>query len=118
MTEKTLQKLEFAFAGGASDTMACIIADIAPATLYNYQNDNPGFVERKKELKEMTRYQARANVSRAVSKGDPDMTKYFLDRRDKDFKPKQDHTTNDKDLPTPILGGSTKQDVPANPDAA
>ncbi len=42
-TKETLQKLEEAFAMDCTDEEACFYANIAPASLYNYQKQNKGF---------------------------------------------------------------------------
>lgn len=51
MTADTLQKLEDAFAFTYSDEEACLYAGISPRTLYNYQEENPEFVQRKEILR-------------------------------------------------------------------
>ena len=43
MTNPVLEKLEWAFLLGCSDKEACLWANIAPATLYNYQTKFPGY---------------------------------------------------------------------------
>ena len=52
MDEITLQKLEEAFSWGCTDREACLNADISERTLYNYQESNPEFVQRKEALKD------------------------------------------------------------------
>ena len=52
MTPEVIAKLEEAFAWGCSDIEACLWADIAPKTLYVYQEKNPEFAQRKAALKE------------------------------------------------------------------
>lgn len=42
-----LQKLREAFLMGCTDDEACLHTEITPATLYNYQNVNPEFLEQK-----------------------------------------------------------------------
>lgn len=51
MTETTVKKLEEAFLMGCSDVEACLFANISKQTLYNYQEANPEFVDRKETLK-------------------------------------------------------------------
>ena len=46
MTKEVLSKLEMLFAHGLTDREACLIADINPATLYNYCNENPEFSDK------------------------------------------------------------------------
>ena len=95
MTEEVLQKLEYAFMRGLSDVEACLYADIATSTLYNYCNDNPDFLERKEELKKHPTAQAKLNVTEAIENGDTDMSKWYLERRAKDeFSTKQEVAAN------------------------
>lgn len=111
MTEQVIDKLEEAFSWGCSDVEACLWAGIAPATLYKYQERNPDFAERKAELKETPILLARKTVISGVKK-DPKLALDFLGRKaKKEFGTNVDITTNGKELPTPILGGLTKQDA-------
>lgn len=54
MTSEVINKLEFAFSIGASDTEACYHAGISHQTLWNYQTKNPEFLENKERLKSKT----------------------------------------------------------------
>ncbi len=97
MTPETISKLEHAFMLGCSDLEACLYANIGKSTLYNYQDANPEFVERKEQLKENPILLARTSVVNKLSE-DADLALRFLERRKKDeFSPKQemavDHTT-------------------------
>ena len=74
---------------GLSDRQACLYADIGESTLYEYQQANPDFAERKKTLKENVKMRARLNVFGAIERGDLDTCKWYLDRKDDEFKPKQ-----------------------------
>lgn len=115
MTPEVIEKLEQAFLLGCTDTEACLAADIAPATLYNYQEKHPEFLERKDQLKQNPFYKARRTVVRALE-NDPKLAMDYLSRKmKKEFGNNVDITTDGKELPTPILGGMTKKDeVPAN----
>ena len=91
MTKDVLDKLELLFAKGLTDREACLIADINPATLYNYCNEHPDFLERKELLKEQIKTQAKLNVAEAIEKKDIDMSKWYLERKAKDeFSTKQE----------------------------
>lgn len=105
MDELTLQKLEEAFSNDATDVQACFLANISPATLYNYQKEHPEFLERKKALKEMTVYQAKINVKNKVMEGDIETSKWLLPKREKErYSERHEVTGKDgKDLPTPLL---------------
>lgn len=83
MTEEIVAKLEEAFAWGCSDIEACLWADIAPATLYKYQEKNPEFAERKAELKETPVLLARKSVVGGLAR-DRELALKFLERKKKD----------------------------------
>lgn len=83
MTPETISKLEQAFLLGCGDVEACLYADISKTTLYNYQLENPEFVDRKEQLKENPILIARTTVVREIAeKGD--LALKFLERRKKD----------------------------------
>lgn len=83
MTEPTIKKLEEAFAIGATDAEACFYADISHETLYTYQDKNPGFLERKRALKERPVLLARQSVIKGME-SDPNLALKYLERRKKD----------------------------------
>lgn len=89
MTQGTLRKLEELFVRGLSDEEACLIADIGTTTLYDYCKENPEFSERKELLKQRVKTRAKLNISKAIEDGDIDLSKWYLERRDNDFKTKQ-----------------------------
>lgn len=111
MTQEVLDKLEYAFSIGCTDEEACIYADISPATLYNYQKDNPKFLERKELLKQTPILRARETVVKSLNS--PDMAFRYLERKKKDeFAVRVENTGKDgKDLPIPILANLN---VPSN----
>jgi len=93
MTELTVNKLEQGFINGLSDVQACRYAGISRTTLFNYQEENPEFINRKEELREDVKMHAKFNIAKKVlgtgkGDGDIDTSKYVLDRTDSDFKPK------------------------------
>ena len=85
MDENTLRILEDAFSNDATDIQACFLANIATSTLYKYQVDNPGYLERKQALKDMIKYQAKRIVKEAMFDKDKgtDTAKWYLERKDK-----------------------------------
>lgn len=91
MTEEVIEKLEELFLKGLTDREACLIANIHPATLYNYCSEHPDFLERKELLKEQIKTQAKLNVAEAIENKDVDMSKWYLERKAKDeFSTKQE----------------------------
>lgn len=77
MTELTLQKLRFAFILGCTDSEACFLSGICDATLYNYQNEHPEFLEEKEALKNYKKIRARITVLRYINH--PEMAKWYLE---------------------------------------
>lgn len=89
MTQGTLRKLEELFVRGLSDEEACLLANIGTTTLYDYCKENPEFSERKELLKQRVKIRAKLNISKVIEDGDTDLSKWYLERRDNDFKTKQ-----------------------------
>ena len=103
MTESKVKELEGYFVNGATDIQACFLAGISKQTLYNYQELNPEFVDRKVALKDDLAYRAKLKIKAEIeSETKPDTAKWYLERRDKEFKQKTDVTTNDEAL-QPLL---------------
>lgn len=102
MTDEKVKELEGYFSIGATDLEACFLAGISKQTLYNYQENNPDFVDRKEALKNMPKYKAKKNIAREIDKGDKETSKWYLERKDKEFKNKTDITTDDESI-NPLL---------------
>ena len=114
MDENTLRILENAFSNDATDIQACFLANIATSTLYKYQVDNPGYLERKQALKDMIKYQAKRIVKEAMFDKDKgtDTAKWYLERKDKgEFSSRQEMTGADGTAFIPILSNIKKQDA-------
>ncbi len=101
MTEEVIKKLERVFAYGASDKEACLFADITPATLYNYCQAHPKFMERKELLKDKPILRAREIVIQGMEE-DPNLAFKYLERKRKDeFAVRTEHV-GDEDNPIAI----------------
>ena len=96
MTKEVIAKLEVAFSVGATDLQACFVAGISKDSLYDYIKLYPEFSDRKEALKDNPKYIAKNNIVDAIKAADKDMSKWYLERKDKDFSPqsKVDLTTN------------------------
>lgn len=99
-TENVLQKLEEAFLMGCTDNEACLFADIAPASLYNYQQANPDFLERKKQLKENPVLKARQTVIDNLD--NLQNAQWYLERKKKNEFAQRRENVN-VDLPIPLF---------------
>ena len=119
MTKDVIDKLEKAFAFGASDQEACLYADIAPSTLYKYQEKNPKFSERKEALKQTPVLLARQSVIKGLE-NDPKLAMSFLERKKSDefsLRQQMEHKVESieelddeqlQELAKTITGGSSK----------
>lgn len=91
ITKAVVRKLEEGFLLGLSDREACLYADIAPSTLYEYCREHEEFSERKELLKEQVKLRAKLNVAEVIRRGDIDISLWYLQRKAKDeFSTKQE----------------------------
>ena len=102
MTKEVLKKLEEAFLMDCTDEEACLYAQITPATLYNYQKQNPEYLELKKMYKQRPFLLARKSVIEGMQV-DPNLALKYLERKKKDefsLRSETDITTQGNALPT------------------
>lgn len=93
-TPQILDKLEQVFAIGGTDEEACFYAGVGKSALYNYQQDNPDFVERKEALKNKPILKARQTVVNALS--ETQHAQWYLQRKaKKEFSERTEHTGTD-----------------------
>lgn len=106
-TPEMISKLESAFMIGLSDRQACLYAGIGETTLTRYCSDNEDFRARKELLKQQPHILAKMAIHRALDEEDEQTAKWFLERRDEDFKTKTrqeiDHTTSDGSMSPPTV---------------
>jgi hypothetical protein len=79
----TVKKLEEAFALGCTDEEACIYADICKQTLYNFQEKNQEFLDRKELLKKRPILEARKAVINSF-KQNPNLAFKYLEKKKRD----------------------------------
>lgn len=97
--EKELQKLKEAFLMGCTNREACLYADVAESTFYDFLKEYPEYSEKIDIWKNYEKIKARMVVHNALNKGDRDMAKWYLERKAKDeFSTKQevDATVNNR----------------------
>jgi len=104
MTEQVLKDLRMIFLIGATQEEACRYSGISVKTLHNHIKREPDFIQEIAKWQDEPVLKAKRKVVDDIE-SDTNTAKWYLERRAKEFKPKQDITTNDKDLPTPILNG-------------
>ena len=89
MTPEVLQKLEDAFANSFSDKEACLYAGISPATLYNFQEKYPAFLERKELIRLTPNMAAKKELVKNIA-GNLDQARWWAQNKmTDDFGPKQ-----------------------------
>lgn len=101
MIPDVINKLEQAFSLGCTDVEACLHAGISKQTLYDYQKDNPDFLDRKEKLKEKLVLKARTVVAEALNKNDKGMATWYLERKKKaefSTRVEQDHYDADRPI--------------------
>lgn len=85
MTDETIRKLEIAFAKGYTDAEACLFASIKSlSTLYEYCQKHPDFSDKKELLKKTPSLKAKENIADAIEDGNIDVSKWHLERRNKE----------------------------------
>lgn len=100
LTPQEVDKLEYAFAHCANDVEAYTYAGICETNFYWWQEVNPKFVERKKVLRDMVKFQARENIVKSINAGETSAAKWWLERKNKEeFSLRVENTGKDgKDL--------------------
>jgi hypothetical protein len=84
MTPEVLRKLEEAFSKDLSDREACLYAGIGERTLYDYQDNNPDFSQRKALLKSSVSMHAKLKLAESISDGNVGDAKWYLEKRQGD----------------------------------
>lgn len=103
MTPEVVNKLEEVFALGGTDSEACFYAGISKQTLYNYQEINPDFIDRKEALKERPVLLARQTVVKAM-KDDPLTARWYLERKLKGEFAQRTEMTGAEGKPLIVVG--------------
>lgn len=80
-------KLEYAFSLGAPIVTACFYAGIGETTYHRWAEDDEVFRERMKALKQNPIMKALETVTNDLD--NPQSAKWYLEKKQDDFKPKQ-----------------------------
>src|SRR5690606_330387 len=94
-TEEVVGKLEYAFALGCTDEEACLYADVSPAALYNFQERDPAFLERKNLLKQKPVLEARESVLKGIKYDRRLAFDYLKSKKRDEFADRQELTGKD-----------------------
>lgn len=97
MTSEVVNKLEQAFTMDMTDLEACLYAGISKQTLYNYQDKNKAFIDRKEILKNSLSLKAKTNLANKINDGDSNESRWWLERRRKNEFSTQVNNKNEND---------------------
>lgn len=101
MTEAVVSKLEYGFMKGLNITECCHYANISRPAFYDYLEKNPDFSNRIEELRTNPSTKAKLNVVEAIENGDTDLSKWWLERKNRDeFSVKQEIAADVKEKVT------------------
>lgn len=92
--DKVLQGLKEFFLLGYNREKACTLALFNPQTLGNWETKDASVTVLINSWIESGRQKARDNILKKVHAGDYEASKYYLDRRDEEFKPKSEAKTD------------------------
>lgn len=98
ITAEIVAKLEQAYKIGANDTEACLHAGIDRTTLFRYEQSNPDFSNKKAEWKRNPILKAKHTIYKNLD--DPSVAKWLLERKDDEYKNKQELSGNVSVIPT------------------
>ena len=89
ITKTIVDKLEYAYSLGLSDSETCLYAGITKPTLYDYMKENQEFKERVEVLKSNVKMHAKMNIAMSVINDKSiENSKYILERTCDEFKNK------------------------------
>lgn len=93
-TPAVIGKLEIALNNGYNIVEACQYANIHPDTYYDWLKTYPEFSDKMEIAKAMPNRKAKEVIAQAINAGDTNAAKYWLDRRDPEFKQKGELDVN------------------------
>lgn len=91
ITPTVVSKLELGFLKGLNVTQCCRYAGISRPPFYEYCDKHPEFLDKIEELQSNPSMMAKVNIVDAIENGDLELSKWWLERKNKDeFSLKQD----------------------------
>lgn len=92
-TPKTISLLIVAFQNGYNVLEACAYSGISSETFYDWLKSKQGFSDAVDRARAMPNRRAKENVIKALNEGDINASKWWLERRDPEFKAKTELST-------------------------
>lgn len=94
ITDSAILKLETAFALGCNVKEALVFAELSKDSYSRLLQRQPEFRERFKQLREIPVLLAKRNVALAIAAGDVAVSRWYLEKRCKEFTPLAKVNTN------------------------
>lgn len=95
ITTEIINKLDYAFSIGCTDSEAISFAGISSSAFYNYIDKHPEYKERKEALKLKPVLKAKKANNDLIESGDPVHIRWYLERKKADeFSTKTDVTVD------------------------
>lgn len=111
--DRMIPKMLELYKVGASQIEVCAALDISLDTLNKWAKDpnKAEFSEAKKQGEALSNAWWEAHGRVQLENKDFNSTLWYMNMKNRfGWRDKHDHTTNGKDMPTPILGGVTQND--------
>lgn len=89
MTATKIKEFKDAFAMGFTKTEAILYCGVAERTFYDYCSKNPEFTEQIPILQNLPKMKAKMNILKKLNEEDDYNSRWYLEKTDKDFNPKQ-----------------------------
>ena len=93
----TIERLKAAFANDATKAQACVAAGITRSSYYAYRKKNPDIVARWEELNLNNNLKAKSNIINKIHKGNVELSKWYLERKEKSYIEKTQHNMANAD---------------------
>lgn len=109
-TPELEQLLIVSLQNGLSMTQACLQANVSRETVRLWCKEDEDLLAKLDLAEQFGSMKARQNIMKAINDGDKSMSTWYLERRDKSFKPKSDITTGDEPIPTLVTFAGSDDD--------
>ena len=104
LTPELLARLKVVFLIGATYKEAGAAVGVSVKTISNYTKNDPELLQQIQAWRSAPILKAKRTIVDRLEH-EVKVAQWYLERRCPEFKSRQDITTNDRELPTPILAG-------------
>lgn len=86
-TDEAKENIRKAAAVGANIKQTCYFLSISERTYQNWRTENPEFFLEMELVRERMPLKAKQNIASGLEKGDTELSKWILEKKDPEFKP-------------------------------